>query len=78
MEKFDTVRDRASRTEDTIVIMTADIKKLHSTKQNMTLSMTALKRLLIPSRYLRWYLVLGIAFMDPGVLRQQLISVNEN
>lgn len=43
--KVETVRERAVRTEQSITEMTADIKKLDSTKRNLTLSMTALKRL---------------------------------
>ncbi|KAA8902235.1 Vps53-like protein, partial [Sphaerosporella brunnea] len=42
---IDTVRARAMRTEEAITAMTADIKKLDSTKRNLTLSMTMLKRL---------------------------------
>ncbi|KAG0130386.1 Vps53-like protein [Tuber indicum] len=45
LENVDTVRERAIRTEDAIAAMTADIKKLDSTKRNLTLSMTVLKRL---------------------------------
>ncbi|KAH8154341.1 uncharacterized protein LAJ45_02109 [Morchella importuna] len=45
LENIDTVRERAVRTEDAIAAMTADIKKLDSTKKNLTLSMTVLKRL---------------------------------
>jgi vacuolar protein sorting-associated protein 53 len=45
LENIDTVRERAIRTEDAIAAMTADIKKLDSTKRNLTLSMTVLKRL---------------------------------
>ena len=44
-ENIDTVRARAMRTEEAITAMTADIKKLDSTKRNLTLSMTMLKRL---------------------------------
>lgn len=43
--KVETVRERAVYTEQSITEMTADIKKLDSTKRNLTLSMTALKRL---------------------------------
>lgn len=43
--KIDGVRERALETERTITDMTADIKRLDSTKRNLTLSMTALKRL---------------------------------
>jgi hypothetical protein len=43
--KIEGVRERALQTERTITEMTADIKKLDSTKRNLTLSMTALKRL---------------------------------
>ncbi|GIZ43440.1 hypothetical protein CKM354_000666800 [Cercospora kikuchii] len=43
--KIDGVRERALETERTITEMTADIKRLDSTKRNLTLSMTALKRL---------------------------------
>lgn len=43
--KIEGVRERALQTERTITEMTADIKKLDSTKKNLTLSMTALKRL---------------------------------
>ncbi|KAF1912561.1 Vps53-like protein [Ampelomyces quisqualis] len=39
------VRARAMRTEQVIADMTADIKRLDSTKKNLALSMTALKRL---------------------------------
>ncbi len=43
--KIDDVRERAIQTEQTITEMTADIKRLDATKRNLTLSMTALKRL---------------------------------
>ncbi|KAG9240861.1 Vps53-like protein [Calycina marina] len=43
--KIESVRTRALETEKTITSMTADIKKLDGTKRNLTLSMTALKRL---------------------------------
>lgn len=43
--KIETVRSRAVQTEQNITSMTADIKRLDSTKRNLTLSMTALKRL---------------------------------
>lgn len=43
--KIEGVRTRAITAEQTIVSMTADIKRLDSTKRNLTLSMTALKRL---------------------------------
>ncbi|KAK4550009.1 hypothetical protein LTR36_002976 [Oleoguttula mirabilis] len=43
--KIDGVRARALQTERTITDMTADIKRLDRTKRNLTLSMTALKRL---------------------------------
>ena len=43
--KVEEVRERAIRTEETIAEMTADIKRLDHTKKNLTLSMTALKRL---------------------------------
>ncbi|KAF2763854.1 hypothetical protein EJ03DRAFT_283271 [Teratosphaeria nubilosa] len=39
------VRERALQTEQAITDMTADIKRLDRTKRNLTLSMTALKRL---------------------------------
>ncbi|CAL5872938.1 uncharacterized protein PFLUO_LOCUS7207 [Penicillium psychrofluorescens] len=44
-KKIDEVRERASKTEQSITEMTADIKQLDNAKQNLTLSMTALKRL---------------------------------
>lgn len=44
-KKIESVRERAMQTEQTITEMTADIKRLDSTKRNLTLSMTALKRL---------------------------------
>ncbi|QKX53363.1 uncharacterized protein TRUGW13939_00441 [Talaromyces rugulosus] len=44
-KKINDVRERASRTEQAIMDMTADIKQLDSAKKNLTLSMTALKRL---------------------------------
>ncbi|KAF9886839.1 Vacuolar protein sorting-associated protein 53 [Aspergillus nanangensis] len=44
-KKIDDVRDRASKTELAITEMTADIKQLDNAKQNLTQSMTALKRL---------------------------------
>lgn len=44
-EKIESVRERALQTERNITEMTADIKQLDSTKKNLTLSMTALKRL---------------------------------
>lgn len=43
--KIEGVRERALETERAITDMTADIKRLDSTKRNLTLSMTALKRL---------------------------------
>ena len=43
--KIETVRTRAVETEQNITSMTADIKRLDGTKRNLTLSMTALKRL---------------------------------
>ncbi|KAI0975163.1 Vps53-like protein [Xylaria arbuscula] len=43
--KIETVRARAIQTEQDITSMTADIKRLDGTKKNLTLSMTALKRL---------------------------------
>lgn len=43
--KIETVRSRAIETEQNITSMTADIKRLDNTKRNLTLSMTALKRL---------------------------------
>lgn len=43
--KIESVRERAMQTEQTITEMTADIKRLDNTKRNLTLSMTALKRL---------------------------------
>ncbi|KAI0450543.1 Vps53-like protein [Xylaria acuta] len=43
--KIETVRARAIQTEHNITSMTADIKRLDSTKRNLALSMTALKRL---------------------------------
>ncbi|KAJ9254471.1 hypothetical protein DTO207G8_3662 [Paecilomyces variotii] len=44
-KKIDDVRERALKTEQAITEMTADIKQLDSAKKNLTLSMTALKRL---------------------------------
>lgn len=44
-KKIDDVRDRALKTEQSITEMTADIKQLDNAKKNLTLSMTALKRL---------------------------------
>ncbi|KAF2636336.1 hypothetical protein P280DRAFT_510570 [Massarina eburnea CBS 473.64] len=44
-KKIESVRERAMQTEQTITEMTADIKRLDNTKRNLTLSMTALKRL---------------------------------
>ncbi|OCK74184.1 vacuolar protein sorting-associated protein-like protein 53 [Lepidopterella palustris CBS 459.81] len=44
-KKIENVRERAIQTEQTITDMTADIKRLDNTKRNLTLSMTALKRL---------------------------------
>lgn len=43
--EIETVRSRAIETEQNITSMTADIKRLDGTKKNLTLSMTALKRL---------------------------------
>ncbi|KAI9806812.1 MAG: Vacuolar protein sorting-associated protein 53 [Piccolia ochrophora] len=43
--KIESVRQRALQTEQAITDMTADIKRLDGTKRNLTLSMTALKRL---------------------------------
>lgn len=43
--KIEGVRQRAVGTEQAITEMTADIKRLDNTKKNLTLSMTALKRL---------------------------------
>lgn len=44
-EKIENVRERALQTQKNITEMTADIKHLDNTKKNLTLSMTALKRL---------------------------------
>ena len=44
-KKIDDVRERAAQTERAITEMTADIKQLDNAKRNLTLSMTALKRL---------------------------------
>lgn len=44
-QKVEGVRERAIQTEEAITEMTADIKRLDNTKRNLTLSMTALKRL---------------------------------
>ncbi|KAJ6122985.1 hypothetical protein N7512_005450 [Penicillium capsulatum] len=44
-KKIDDVRERAVKTEQAITDMTADIKQLDNAKQNLTLSMTTLKRL---------------------------------
>lgn len=44
-KKIDDVRERALKTEQAITEMTADIKQLDNAKKNLTLSMTALKRL---------------------------------
>src|SRR5271170_3548348 len=43
--RIESVRERALQTERNITEMTADIKQLDNTKKNLTLSMTALKRL---------------------------------
>ncbi|KAI1324635.1 Vps53-like protein [Xylariaceae sp. FL0255] len=43
--KIETVRARAIQTEQNITSMTSEIKRLDNTKRNLTLSMTALKRL---------------------------------
>lgn len=45
LKKVEDVRQRALQTERNITEMTADIKQLDNTKKNLTLSMTALKRL---------------------------------
>ncbi|KAL2128514.1 hypothetical protein VTI74DRAFT_9087 [Chaetomium olivicolor] len=44
-QRIESVRSRALQTEQDITTMTADIKRLDGTKRNLTLSMTALKRL---------------------------------
>lgn len=44
-QNVEAVRQKAVETEDAITKMTADIKRLDNTKRNLTLSMTALKRL---------------------------------
>ncbi|KAM7206720.1 vacuolar protein sorting-associated protein 53 [Rhypophila sp. PSN 637] len=44
-QRIESVRSRALQTERDITMMTADIKRLDGTKRNLTLSMTALKRL---------------------------------
>ena len=44
-KKIGSVQERATQTEQAITDMTAEIKRLDSTKRNLTLSMTALKRL---------------------------------
>lgn len=44
-KKIDDVRERALKTEQAITEMTAEIKQLDNAKKNLTLSMTALKRL---------------------------------
>ncbi len=43
--RIEDVRERAVQTEQDITTMTADIKRLDNTKRNLTVSMTALKRL---------------------------------
>lgn len=43
--RIEDVRSRAVQTEQDITTMTADIKRLDGTKRNLTVSMTALKRL---------------------------------
>ncbi|CAK7208006.1 Vacuolar protein sorting-associated protein 53 [Sporothrix eucalyptigena] len=43
--RIEDVRKRAVQTEEDITTMTADIKRLDGTKRNLTVSMTALKRL---------------------------------
>ena len=43
--KIEGVQQRATQTEQAITEMTAEIKRLDNTKRNLTLSMTALKRL---------------------------------
>ena len=43
--KIEGVQERAMQTEQAITDMTAEIKRLDNTKKNLTLSMTALKRL---------------------------------
>ncbi|CAK7562890.1 MAG: Vacuolar protein sorting-associated protein 53 [Sporothrix epigloea] len=43
--RIEDVRRRAVRTEEDITTMTAEIKRLDGTKRNLTVSMTALKRL---------------------------------
>ena len=45
LKRIEDVRERALQTERNITEMTADIKQLDNTKKNLTLSMTALKRL---------------------------------
>ena len=45
LAKIEVVRLRALQTEEAITSMTAEIKRLDGTKRNLTLSMTALKRL---------------------------------
>ena len=45
LDKIEDVRQRALQTERNITDMTSDIKQLDNTKKNLTLSMTALKRL---------------------------------
>ena len=50
-QRIASVRERAIRTEMTITEMTADIKKLDGTKRNLTVSMTALKRLQMLSAF---------------------------
>lgn len=44
-KKIEGVQERAMQTEQAITEMTAEIKRLDNTKKNLTLSMTALKRL---------------------------------
>ncbi|KIX02744.1 uncharacterized protein Z518_08686 [Rhinocladiella mackenziei CBS 650.93] len=44
-QRIEHVRERALQTQRNITEMTADIKQLDNTKRNLTLSMTALKRL---------------------------------
>lgn len=44
-QKIEDVRERAVKTEETITEMTSEIKQLDNAKRNLTLSMTALKRL---------------------------------
>ena len=75
--RIDDVRERAMQTEQTITEMTADIKRLDVTKRNLTLSMTALKRLqMLTTAYERlWSMSKSREYRECAQLLQAVVQL---